>query len=42
MYKPGKENSAVDALSHMTGNPCLTTLYVPQTHVWNNIKKMVV
>jgi hypothetical protein len=23
----------------MTSSPCLTTLYVPQTQVWNNIKE---
>ena len=39
MYKPGKENSTADALSCITGNPSLTTLYFPQTQVWNNIKE---
>jgi hypothetical protein len=39
VYKPGKKNLAADALSRMTGSPCLTTLYVPQTQVWNNIKE---
>jgi len=42
VYKPGKENLAADALSRMTDNPCLTTLYVPQTQVWNNIREEVV
>jgi len=42
VYKSGKENLAANALSRMTGSPCLTTLYVPQTQVWNNIKEEVV
>ena len=38
-YKPGKENSAVDALSRVTSSPSLNTLFVPQTFLWNAIKK---
>lgn len=42
LYKPGKENAITDVLSYMTKSPCLDTLYVPQTQVWNNIKEEVV
>ena len=36
-YKPGKENSTVDALSRVTGGPNLNTLFVSQTSLWNAI-----
>jgi len=38
VYKAGKENSAADALSRMTGSPCLSHLSVPQIHVWDQLK----
>ena len=38
-YKPGRENSAADALSRVTDDPSLNTLFVPQTSLWNAIKK---
>jgi len=38
VYKPGKENSAADALSRMTGSPCLSHLSVPQSTVWDQLK----
>ncbi|GKA53263.1 retrovirus-related pol polyprotein from transposon 17.6 [Tanacetum coccineum] len=38
-YKLGKENSAADALSRVIGSPSLDALFVPQTSLWNVIKK---
>jgi hypothetical protein len=38
VYKLGKENSAADALSRMTGSPCLSHLSIPQIHVWDQLK----
>ena len=38
-YKPGRENSIADALSRVIGRPSLNTLFVPQTFLWNAIKK---
>ena len=37
-YKPGRENSAANALSRVIGGPKLNTLFVPQTSLWNAIK----
>ena len=38
-YKPGRENFAANALSRVIGGPSLNTLFVPQTSLWNAIKK---
>ena len=40
-YKLGKENFVVDALFRVVGNPCLNTLFVPQTSLWNEIIKFL-
>lgn len=39
IYKPGKENSAADALSRVVGSPCLDALFVSQAQIWDNIKE---
>ncbi|KAL8115463.1 hypothetical protein AgCh_022090 [Apium graveolens] len=36
-YKPGKENSAADALSRLPG-PNIHSLYVPESSIWEEIK----
>jgi hypothetical protein len=38
IYKPGRENSVVDALSRVIGSPSLNTLFVPQTSLWQVLK----
>lgn len=39
--KPGKDNSAVDALSRKDGNLILDALWVPQTSLWDNIRSTI-
>lgn len=38
IYKPGKENKVVDALSRISGSPSLNSLYLPHTSLWDQIK----
>ena len=38
-YKPGRENSAVDALSQKQGSPILHNIFFPQVSLWEEIKK---
>ena len=42
IYKPGKENSVVDALSCKVGSPCLNAMFVSQAQIWDEIKEVVV
>ena len=37
-YKPGRVNTAADALSRVSGSPCLDALFVSQTPLWDIIK----
>ena len=37
-YKPGRENSAADALSRVVSSPSLNALFVPQAPLWDEIK----
>ncbi|RVW32429.1 Transposon Tf2-8 polyprotein [Vitis vinifera] len=39
IYRPGRENSAADALSRKSGSPALLHLHVPVVTVWDEIKK---
>ena len=39
IYRPGRENSAVDALSRKSGSPVLLHLHVLVVSVWDEIKK---
>ncbi|KAL6322878.1 hypothetical protein AAG906_020921 [Vitis piasezkii] len=39
IYRPGRENSAADALSRKSGSPVLLHLHVPVVTVWDEIKK---
>ncbi|KAL5581585.1 hypothetical protein UlMin_014027 [Ulmus minor] len=38
LYKPGRENSAADALSRVPGSPTLNALFVSQAQIWEDIK----
>ncbi|KAF8101305.1 hypothetical protein N665_0207s0001 [Sinapis alba] len=37
IYKPGKSNAAVDALSLVTDSPLLAAVSVPQASIWNDL-----
>lgn len=39
MYRPGRDNSVVDALSRGSGSSILNALFVPQVSLWEDIKK---
>jgi hypothetical protein len=39
IYHPGRDNSAADALSRVSGSPILNALFVPQVSLWEDIKK---
>ncbi|KAA8543343.1 hypothetical protein F0562_021162 [Nyssa sinensis] len=38
LYKPGRENSVVDALSCVTDSPTLNVLFISQAQIWEDIK----
>lgn len=38
IYKPGRENSAANALSRRPDSPLLLTVFVPQFTLWEDIK----
>ena len=38
LYKPGRENSAAEALSRVPGSPTLNALFVSQAKIWEEIK----
>jgi hypothetical protein len=39
IYRPGRENSAADALSRKQGSPILHHIFTSQVSVWQEIKK---
>jgi len=39
-YRPGKTNSAADALSSVHGSPTLDAIFVPQSSLWDEIKEL--
>jgi hypothetical protein len=41
LYKPGRENSAADALSRVTGSLILNALFVSQAQIWEEIKQQL-
>ena len=40
LYRPGRENSAVDALSCRPDSPLLNPLFVPQFTLWDDMKRV--
>lgn len=38
LYKPGRENNAVNPLSRVASSPTLDALFVSQTLLWDTIK----
>jgi hypothetical protein len=42
IYRPGRENSAADALSHRYDNPILHHLHLPTMIIWDEIQKAYV
>lgn len=42
IYKPEKDNSAVDALSRVVGSPYIDALFTPRTTIWAVIKKAAI
>ncbi|KAL4383496.1 hypothetical protein GQ457_15G026350 [Hibiscus cannabinus] len=42
LYKPGKENSAADALSRVVSTTYLAALTIPQSHIWDEIRNVAV
>jgi hypothetical protein len=38
-YRFGRENTAADALSRKPDSPILNSLFVPQVHIWDEIKE---
>ena len=38
-YRPGRENTAADALSRKPASPILNNLFVPQVHIWEEIQE---
>ena len=42
LYKPGKQNLAVDALSCVPGSPTLNALFVLQAQIWDEIRNPAV
>lgn len=41
VYKPGKENMVADALSRVSGSPCLNALFLPHTSLWDQIRSTI-
>ncbi|XP_035545952.1 uncharacterized protein LOC118348436 [Juglans regia] len=39
LYRPGRENSAADALSRKQGSPILHGIFIPQASLWEEIKQ---
>lgn len=39
-YKPGKSNSAANALSRVHGSPTLDAIFIPQSLLWNDIRTL--
>jgi len=39
LYRPGRENSVVDALSRRPDSPLLNPLFVPQFTLWDDMKR---
>lgn len=37
-YKPGKDNSAADALSRVVVSPSLHVLFLPTSSIWDSLK----
>lgn len=40
VYKPGKTNSAADALSRVPDSPVLAAISVPQTSIWTDLRAL--
>ena len=38
-YRPGRENTAADALSRKPASPIINNLFVPQVHIWEEIQE---
>ena len=38
-YRPGRENTAADALSRKPTSPIINNLFVPQVHIWDEIQE---
>lgn len=41
-YRPGRENSAADALSRVAGSPSLDALFVSQSSLWDAFKTQAI
>lgn len=41
VYKSEKENMVADALSRVSGSPCLNALFLPHTSLWDQIRSTI-